>query len=38
MEQKSRVFLVHFLKKWKYLDFCIPELVSLADMFGVPAE
>ena len=29
------MFLVHFLKKWKYLDFCLPELESLAGMCGV---
>ena len=38
MESNSRVFLVHFLKKWKYLDFCLPELESLAEMFGVKAQ
>ena len=27
--------MVHFFKKFKYLDFCIPELESLATMFGV---
>lgn len=26
---------MHFFKKWKYLDFCLPELEALADMFGV---
>lgn len=36
MEKTSKVFLVHFLKKWKYLDFCLPELEALADMHGVP--
>jgi len=35
MEKTSKVFLVHFLKKWKYLDFCLPELEALADMHGV---
>ena len=35
MEPSSRVFLVHFLKKWKYLDFCLPELEALADLYGV---
>lgn len=35
MESKSRTFLVHFFKKFKYLDFCLPELESLADLNGV---
>lgn len=26
---------MHFLKKWKYLDFCLPELEALAEMNGV---
>ena len=30
--EKTRVFLVHFVKKFKYLDFCLPELEALADM------
>lgn len=38
MEAQSKVFLVHFLKKWKYLDFCLPELESLAGLFGVKAS
>jgi hypothetical protein len=38
MEKTSKVFLVHFLKKWKYLDFCLPELEALADMHGVPPQ
>ena len=29
-------YLVHFLKKFKYLDFCLNELESLASMHGVP--
>ena len=33
--EPTRVFLVHFLKKWKYLDFCLPELEALAEMNGV---
>jgi len=37
MEQQSKVFLVHFFKKWKYLDFCLPELEALADMHGIRA-
>ena len=28
-------FLVHFYIKHKYLDFCINELESLANMLGV---
>ena len=32
---KSRVYLVHFIKKMKYLDFCIPELEALAEIQGV---
>ena len=28
-------FLVHFYIKHKYLDFCINELESLANMFDV---
>jgi hypothetical protein len=32
---QSKVFLVHFLKKWKYLEFCLPELEALAGMCGV---
>ena len=35
MENQSKVFLVHFFKKHKYLDFCLPELEALADMSGV---
>ena len=31
------MFLVHFVKKFKYLDFCLPELEALADMQGVKA-
>ena len=30
------MFLVHFLKKWKHLDFCLPELEALSELFGVP--
>ena len=26
--------MVHFFKKWKYLDFCLNELESLAQMNG----
>ena len=33
MEQTQR-YLVHFFKKWKYLDFCLPELEALAEMYG----
>jgi hypothetical protein len=32
--EKTQRYLVHFFKKWKYLDFCIPELESLAEMYG----
>ena len=32
---KHRVYLCHFLKKGKYLDFCLNELEALADMRGV---
>lgn len=32
--ETSRRYLVHFFKKWKYLDFCLPELESLAEMHG----
>lgn len=35
MEKISRVFLVHFVKKYKWLDFCLPELEALADLNGV---
>lgn len=28
---------MHFLKKWKYLDFCLPELEALAELHGVKA-
>ena len=35
MEKTSKVFLVHFLKKFKYISFCLPELEALADMHGV---
>ena len=31
---KTQKYLVHFTKKWKYLDFCLPELESLAELFG----
>ena len=31
---KTNVYLVHFFKKWKYLDFCLAEFESLATMFG----
>ena len=37
MESK-KTFLVHFLKKWKYLDFCLGELEALAEMNGVKKE
>ena len=29
-------FLVQFIQKQKYMSFCLPELESLAKMFGVP--
>ena len=32
------MFLVHFLKKWKYLDFCLPELEALAEMNGISLD
>jgi len=35
---KTNTYLVHFFKKWKYLDFCLPELESLASMFGTNIE
>ena len=38
MEKSSRVFLVHFFKKFKYLDFCLPELESLAEINGIHAK
>lgn len=31
----SQRYLVHFIKKFKYLDFCLNELESLADLHGV---
>lgn len=31
---KTQTYLVHFFKKWKYLDFCLPEFESLATMYG----
>jgi tRNA (guanine10-N2)-methyltransferase len=36
--QKSHKFLVHFLKKYQYLDFCLQELESLSEMFGVKRD
>lgn len=33
--ESSKKYLVHFLKKFKYLDFCLGELESLSDMYGV---
>lgn len=33
--QTKQKFLVHFLKKYDYLDFCLNELESLSEMFGV---
>jgi hypothetical protein len=29
----TKKYLVHFIKKFKYLDFCLPELESLASIF-----
>ena len=36
--EKYRVFLVHFVKKYKWLDFCLPELEALADMNGISVQ
>lgn len=39
MEVKlSQSYLVHFIKKYKYLDFCLNELESLADMHGIKRD
>lgn len=32
---KSSKYLVHFLKKHQFLDFCLNELESLSEMYGV---
>jgi hypothetical protein len=29
--------LVHFIKKFKYLDFCLPEFESLVSMYCYPS-
>ena len=29
----NRTYMVHFIKKFKYLDFCLPELESLASIY-----
>ena len=31
---KTHRYLVHFFKKFKYLDFAIPEFESLAEIHG----
>ena len=38
MESIKKQFLVHFTKKFRYLDFCLNELEALADMNGVKRE
>lgn len=36
--ESSKRFLVHFIKKFKYLDFCLAELESLSDMHGIKKD
>jgi len=31
---QTRKFLVHFTKKFKYLDFCLPEFESLVQLYS----
>lgn len=38
MEAVKPRYLVHFLKKFKYLDFCLQELESISEMYGVKPE
>ena len=33
VEAASRRVLVHFIKKFKYLDFCLPEFESLVNLY-----
>ncbi|CDW74335.1 trna (guanine-n2)-methyltransferase homolog [Stylonychia lemnae] len=37
-ESKGSLYLVHFIKKYKYLDFVLNELESIAEIFGVSKE
>jgi hypothetical protein len=32
--QKTQTYLVHFFKKFKFYEFALPELESLASMYG----
>jgi tRNA (guanine10-N2)-methyltransferase len=29
----TKRYLVHFIKKFKYLDFCLPEFESLVNLY-----
>ncbi len=33
VEGASKRYLVHFIKKFKYIDFCLPEFESLVNMY-----
>ncbi len=33
VEAASKRVLVHFIKKFKYLDFCLPEFESLVNLY-----
>eukprot|EP00347_Sterkiella_histriomuscorum_P019828 403340145 len=37
-DPQSRIYVVHFIKKQKYIDFAKNELEALAEMFGVKTQ
>jgi hypothetical protein len=35
---KTQKYLVHFIKKFAFLDFCLNELESISEMHGVKRD